>query len=281
MSDLDEVSGVFDVIESEANAHSPVQQTPVSEPKAEGAESTPEPEQPKQTQPTQKEPEQSVPEKQPEATPQPQGQPEQQPEQKQEEPAEPSKTENQTEAEFDWKQTLPPPPRPYEGPTPQIDEETGQVTNMTAEEYATYLRESTKAELRVEGYKNYVENAALDAAEKILPEIKTNPSIRALVENIRVASVINGQQIDSYEAAKQVREALGISTQRLQDAKTEGANNAKVSIEVQKNAALETNSSQTGDPEADRIDQLQKRIKRGDDEAFVDLLNIWEEDGKL
>ncbi len=280
MSDVDEIGGVFDVIDAEANAHSPVPQTPVSEPKAEGQESTTEPEE-TQTQQTQK-PEQSEPEqKQPEATPQPEQRPTEQQPEKQEEPAEPSKTETQPEAEVDWKTTLPPPPRPYEGPTPEIDQETGQVTNMTAEEYATYLRESTKAELRVEGYKNYVENAALDAAEKLLPEIKTNPTIRNLVENIRVASVINGNQIDSYEAAKQVAEALGLSKERLQQAKTEGANNTKVSIEVQKNAALETSSTQTGDAEADKVDQLQKRIRRGDDEAFVELLNAWEQEGKL
>lgn len=192
-----------------------------------------------------------------------------------------SQTETQTEAvDQDWKQTLPPAPAPYQGPVPEVDEN-GQITNMSPVEYATYMRESTKAELRAEAYQGFVENRALDAAEKILPEMKSNPTVRMLVQNARVASVINGQQIDAVEAAKQVREALGLAPTAIANAKAEGANNAKASITVQKNAALETGTSNKGSDEADKITNLQKRIKRGDDEAFAELLGEWEKSGKL
>lgn len=195
-----------------------------------------------------------------------------------------SKTETDTDAvaeDFNFEATLPPPPQGYTGKVPEIDPETGQITNMNPVEYATYMRESTKAEMKLEGYNNFVEHAALDAAEKILPDIKTNPAVRTLVENARIAGLYNGQMLNSFEAAKLVRDALGITPAKIADAKAQGAQNAKVSIEVQKNASLETSSSSKGNPTADKVTTLQKRVKRGDDEAFVELLDLWEKDGKV
>jgi len=273
----DEVAGVFDAIDAESSTHAPVDQKEVStEAKAEGSESTTETE----TQ-TQKPEKQNTEEVESKET----GQSEEGQTQKTETTTETdahSKTETQTEAVDDnWKASLPPPPAPYQGPVPEVDEATGQIVNMTPQEYAQYMRESTKAELRQEAYAGYIENAALDAAEKILPEIKTNQAVRTMVENARVASIINGQQIDAFEAAKQVREALGIAPQTIAQAKAEGAQNAKASITIQKNAALETSASNTNTTGDDEVSKLQKRIKRGDDEAFAELLGMWEKDGKL
>ncbi|UOF78009.1 hypothetical protein [Caudoviricetes sp.] len=272
MSYTDDAAGVFEAIDAEQGAHAPVDQS-ISEPKGEGGDADTEntnttkqtevvPEESKETQtPTDKGTETST------------------------ETTEPSKTETQTEAAaeevtFDESQ-LPPPPQGYQGKVPEVDPETGQITNMTPAEYATYMRETTKAELRLEGYNAYVENAALDAAEKILPDMKTNPSIRQLVENARVASIYQGKMINSFEAAKLVRDALGIAPAKIAEAKAQATQNAKTSITVQKNAALETSSSQQGDSEADDVTRLQKRIRRGDSEAFVELLGIWEKDGKI
>lgn len=181
-----------------------------------------------------------------------------------------SKTE--TEEAPDWKNTLPPAPKPYDGPTPEIDPETGEVTNMTPQQYEDYLIGKAQAKMRAEMYENYVENTALEQAEQILPELKTNPVVRQMVENIRVASVINGQQIDSVEAAKQVKELLG-------GARTEGANNAKTSIEVQKQASLDTGKSQVSEPSNE--DKLFKRLQKGDNDAFVEIMDMWESEGKV
>lgn len=279
----DEVAGVFDAIDAEGSSHAPVNQNEVSENAAsEGGEaevSTTEAEN-KNTESSQ---EQKTKTEEVESTET--GTSEEGQAQKTEtttETNEPSKTETQTQAVDDnWKATLPPPPAPYSGPVPEIDPETGQISNMTPVEYATYMRESTKAELRQEAYQNYIENAALNAAETILPEIKTNQAVRTMVENARVASIINGQQIDAFEAAKQVREALGLAPQAIAQAKAEGAQNAKASITIQKNAALETSSSNQNTGEDDQVTQLQKRIKRGDDDAFADLLGLWEKNGSL
>lgn len=199
------------------------------------------------------------------------------------ETTEPSQTEKQTQAEpveDNWKDNLPPPPAPFALPAPEINE-LGQITNYTPDQYQRYLIESSKAEMRQEMYVQTVENRALDAAEQLLPEIKTNKLVRQLVENARVASIINGQQIDAYEAAKQVKEALGITSTKIAEAKAEGANGAKVQITVQKNAAVETKGPSQTKPKANAVDKLSKRLKQGDDEAFVELFDLWDKDGKI
>ena len=266
MSDLDEVNGVFDAIETESTAHDAVEEVN-TEAIAEGSEGTTEVQEvakPGESEGTT------------EAAPVEGATTEK----TTEETTELSQTEESTEVNVDnWQEKLPPAPLPYQGPEPEIDPETGQITNMTPAEYSQYLRETTKVEMRQENYSRDVEYAALDAAEKILPELKTNPAVRTLVENARVASILNGQTIDTVEAAKQVRDALGIAPEALQAAKAAGAQNAKASITVQKNAALETGSAQT--QSEDTTKDLISRINRGDDEAFADLLGEWEDQGKI
>lgn len=275
MSGTDELAGIIGEIEQESTAHSPVEQEEVStEAKAEGAESTTAEEtKTKKTKTEDAETQETgTTEKGTTTT-----------DATSTETDALSKTETQTEVadDFDFEATIPPAPQGYTGKVPEIDPETGQITNMNPVEYATYMRESTKAEMKLEGYNNFVEHAALDAAEKILPELKTNPAVRTLVENARVAGLYNGQMLNSFEAAKLVRDALGLAPAKIADAKAQGAQNAKASIEVQKNASLETSSSSKGNPTADKVTTLQKRVQRGDDEAFVELLDLWENNGQL
>jgi len=82
---------------------------------------------------------------------------------------EPSKTETTPEAETveaDWKPSLPTPPQ-FNLPEPIVNDE-GYITNMTPQEYQTYIVEKAKHEMRMEGYTQTFESQALDAAEKIL-----------------------------------------------------------------------------------------------------------------
>jgi len=276
MSEPNEVADIISTIEAEQSAHAPVADKadePIAEPKAEGAESTTEPEEKTKTDGAEEAPENKKTE---EAEKQETGKPDEgntSNEATSTETEEPSKTENKTDAAADWKATLPPPPPDYQGKEPEIDPETGRITNMSPQEYQTYVEEKTRANLRKDSYNQAVEARALDVAEAILPEIKTNPTIRQMVENTRIASILSGNQIDTVQAAQQVKEALGITTQKIQEAKAEGASNTKASIEIQKNAALETGSSKKAES-PDRTKELQKRIARGDDEAFAELLGI-------
>lgn len=192
-----------------------------------------------------------------------------------EENSEPSQKEtqsekSQTEAEvIDWKSTLPPKPVLAEIPFPERDEN-GQVDPVAYENYLI-----AKAEQRITEtmYGNHVENVALEAAEKLLPEIKTNPVVRKLVENQRIAQVVNGEEGDVVSAAQAIKQLLG-------GAKAEGANNAKNSITIQKNAALETGASQTKS-EPSRGQAIADRINKGDEEAFVELIDLWQEEGYI
>lgn len=266
MSTTDELGGVFDAIDNEVTAHDPIEEVS-TEAVAEGAESTPETQETAQpeSEETTSEAEAQIAETTNEADPETQTL---------------SQTEESTEVEVeDWQQKLPPAPQPYQGPIPEFDPETGQITNMDPTQYEQYMRETAKAEFRMEQYQTTVDNLAMDAAEKVLPEIKTNPAIRTMVENARIASVINGEQISAVDAAKQVRDALGISPEKLSAARNEGAQNAKASITTQKAAALETGSTQV--QEEDPQVELTRRINRGDDDAFAELLGMWEETGKI
>ncbi len=206
---------------------------------------------------------------------------ESQDEAEEEQPQEPSKQTEKTETEDkdktestddDWRNTLPAPPVFDDIVEPEVNED-GQITNMTPQEYEEYLINKAEQRFQQKAYDNYVENAALDAAEKILPEIKTNPAVRQMIESMRIASVVDGQQIDAVQAAKEIKALIG-------GAKAEGAQNAKTSIEIQKNVALETGS---GSKNVDNTssDQLNKRLKRNEPGAFEELMDLWQEEGKV
>lgn len=206
---------------------------------------------------------------------------ESQDEAEEEQPQEPSKQTEKTETEDkdktestddDWRNTLPAPPVFDDIVEPEVNED-GQITNMTPQEYEEYLINKAEQRFQQKAYDNYVENAALDAAEKILPEIKTNPAVRQMIESMRIASVVDGQQIDAVQAAKEIKALIG-------GAKAEGAQNAKTSIEIQKNVALETGSGSKNVDNASS-DQLNKRLKRNEPGAFEELMDLWQEEGKV
>lgn len=188
---------------------------------------------------------------------------------------EPSKTETKTEVpeDVDWKKFLPPPPVLTPVIEPVLNEE-GDITNMTPQQYEDYIVSKAENRIAERNYVQQVENAALDAAEKILPEIKTDQNIRNILESMRIASVVNGQQIDVVEAATQVRAMLG-------GAKAEGANNAKTHITVQKNAQVETQGGTQTQSDDGANKDLDKRLRQGDDTAFEQLFSSWAEEGKL
>lgn len=180
------------------------------------------------------------------------------------------------------------PPVPQFNLQPPQYNELGQITNMTPQQYDQYIIEKAKYDIKMEGWVQNSENRALDAAEKILPQIKTSPAIRAMVENARTASILNNQPINSFEAAKLVKEALGLTNvdQKIAQARTEGkaegVKSAKVSIERQKAATVETKGSTTKKAETSPKDrQLTKRLQMGDDSAFAELLDQWDQAGKL
>lgn len=275
MATDNEVGDLIAHIESEKSAHDPVENETIAEPKAEGEDSTSESEESdsKEESTEDEEAQDTGKSDDGESTNEATSEESDAHSKDKTDTKDSKESETKTDAVADWKANLPPPPPDYQGKEPEIDPETGQITNMTPQEYQTYVEEKTKVNIRKDGYNNALEGRALDVAEQILPEIKTNPAVRKMVESTRIASILSGNQIDTVQAAQQVKEALGISSDKLLEAKTEGANNTKASITVQKNAALETGSAKKGEG-PDKVKELQKRIARGDDNAFAELLGI-------
>lgn len=171
-----------------------------------------------------------------------------------------------------WVQTLPPAPMEFGLPEPEFDEE-GNVTNMTGQEFLNYTIQKASHQAQVTNWNSTVMNRALDEAEKILPEIKTNPTVRQLVQNQVVANTINGQSYTAVDAARDVKALIG-------EAKSTGAQNQRTSIRIQKNSAVEspTNQKKTA---PSKIDKLAKRLKANDPAAFEDVFSLWQEEGKV
>jgi hypothetical protein len=99
-------------------------------------------------------------------------------------------------------------------------------------------------------------------------------NFRQMVESIRIASVVNGKEIDSVEAAKQVKALIG-------SAKAEGVQSAKTTITVTKRSQPETKGSSQTKPQPSKADKLSSRLKAGEDQAFAELFELWQEEGKL
>lgn len=185
-----------------------------------------------------------------------------------EESQEPSKTETETTPEpIDWTQFLPQNTQPVEPPTPDED------GNIDPEAYKRYVIEEAKSELRAEGAARETVLQGVTAAEEVLPEMKTNPKVAQLVRDQVIAQAVNGGQADFVSAANTIKEIIGIT-------KTEAANNVRTGIEIQKNAALETGSAAKAS-DASQGQKIADRINSGDEDAFVELIDLWQEQGVI
>ncbi len=183
---------------------------------------------------------------------------------------EPSQIQTEPKPEIDWTKFMTKP----ETVVPPTPDENG---NVDRDEWSAYLvakaKEEAKAELRAEDAIRTSVNRGLDQAEQILPEMKTNPKIAALVRDSAYARLIDGQDPDFTEAAKTIKELMG-------GVRAEATNNANVSVQTQQVAAVENGSStQPTGPDTGR--DLADRINNNDQDAFVELIDEWQKQGVL
>lgn len=173
--------------------------------------------------------------------------------------------------EFDWKQNLLMDPGDFTIERPKPDEY-GQLDPL---EYSKYLKAEVMHDLKVEAYNDKLITAAYDAVEKILPEVKSDPVFRNLIQNT-FNSTLSGEE--TVNMAKSLRTSLdsiaGVN-------KAAGAQSAKTSITIQKNAALETKGATQVKADTSRADNLSKRLAKNDTTAFEELMGGWLEDGKI
>jgi hypothetical protein len=180
-------------------------------------------------------------------------------------------TETNTEVNDDWKKALPTAPAPLTLEPPKPDEY-GQIDPL---DYTTYVTERAKAEMRNESYNQMVITRSFEEAEKVLPELKTDPNIQELVRDTFYAQIANGDPTVVVDIARKVKALLG-------GAKAQGAQNAKTHIEVQKNVTVESKGatqkkSVTTTPKDKNLD---KRLQKGDVSAFEELMGNWMANGK-
>jgi len=183
---------------------------------------------------------------------------------------EPSQPQTQKPA-IDWTQFVPSASAEVTPPTPDED------GNVDRQEWSDYLiakaKQEAKAEIRSEEAQKTSINRLLDAAEAILPEMKTNPKVAELVRNSAYANLVQGQAPDFEGAAKTIKELMG-------GVRAEATTNATVSFETQQASALENGASTQ--PSAPNTGQaLADRINNNDQDAFVELIDEWTKQGVI
>lgn len=177
----------------------------------------------------------------------------------------PSQTETQIPKPIDWTQFVPTMKTMVE---PPAEDENGQVSR---DDLVRYAVEQAKVEMRSEAAQIQSLNKNLDQAEALLPEMKSNPKIAELVRNNAFATLQQGQAPDFVSAARAIKEIMG-------GVKAEATTNATTHITTQQNAAVGTGSS-TRPSETNKSQQLADRINSNDQDAFVELLDLWQKDG--
>ena len=189
-------------------------------------------------------------------------------------PDETSQTENnaETEADQDWKSHLPPDPGEFNLEPPKPDE-FGQID---PNEYGNYLKAQIRHESKVEEYNARVITATFDTVEKILPEVKDNAAFQAAIRNT-FYNTLNAD--DTVNLAKELRSSID---KVKGESKAAGAQAAKTSISIQKNAAVESKGATRKSSKSDsKSDNLSKRLQRNDTSAFEELMGDWLDEGKI
>lgn len=179
-------------------------------------------------------------------------------------------TETQTAEDDAWKKDLPSPPPEFKLTAPKPDE-FGQID---PQDYTTYVTEKAKAEIRQESYNQLVVTRSFEEAEKVLPELKTNPVIQGLVRQTYLSQVYSGEAPDVVKVARDIKSLLG-------GAKSEGVQSAKTSITIQKNAAVETKGATQKKASPSKADNLVKRLAKNDTSAFEELMSDWQTNKKV
>jgi hypothetical protein len=183
-----------------------------------------------------------------------------------------TKTETETPSDYDWLSELPTPPEEVEIKPPTPDE----FGNIDPVEYGDYLEARLDQKRKLDSHNTTVVTKAFDAVEKILPEVKDTPALQKI---IRTTFFANNNPIEIVDLARELRTTLDGKTQA---GKTAGIQNAKTSIEIQKKAAVETKSpSQKTAPKTNKDTTFERRLARGDTDAFEALMTDWQSQNKV
>lgn len=117
------------------------------------------------------------------------------------------------------------------------------------------VKNQSVAEVEAKAKEVAYEQRAWAKAETVLPQMRENPEMRRMVQDIRNASIMDGGNLSPLQAAQRVAKIFGI-------AKESGAKAAQESVRVQKEAHLET-SSTYAEPTAGRTTDRMNALANG------------------
>lgn len=169
---------------------------------------------------------------------------------------------------FDWSQFVPDQSAVPPAPTP---DENGQVD---FEELSKHLVEKAKAEIRSEERLRTELDRQFTEAEKVLPQIKKNPRLAAMVRDSAIVAAEQGAPLDIIGAAKVLAEEFGLERSQAQA-------DARVVITEEERAAVGGGQSTAPDARATKIKQLEQRVNLGDRDAIEEVVDMWLEEGVI
>jgi hypothetical protein len=184
-------------------------------------------------------------------------------------------SQNETETSVDdeeWRKELPYAPGEFTLEAPVPDE----LGRVDPDEYTNYLEAKIEHKAAIRAYNTAVITKSFEAAEKILPELKTNVVLQNLVKQTFLADLRDGKQdANPVTVARALKDAFDTKS-------AEGASNAKTQVTIQKVAAVETKGaakpkSATSKKDAD----FDRRLARGDTAALEDLMGQWIDEKKV
>lgn len=179
--------------------------------------------------------------------------------------------EETTVDDTEWQKYLPARPADFELKAPEPD----GLGRVDPDEYTNYLEKKVEYNADVKAYNRAVVTQAFEAAEKVLPELKTNVTLQNIVKQTYLADIRDGKtDANPVTVARELKKAF--------DGKVaEGVQNTQTHIEVQKNATVEKNGATKRKASTRKGDDFDRRLQRNDTSAFEDLMGQWIDDKKI
>lgn len=174
-----------------------------------------------------------------------------------------------TEVTEEWYKDLPAAPGEFEIQPPEPDE-LGQVDPNAVYDY---LGQKFKHDQKVEAYNNAYITKSFEAAEAVLPELKTNKALQQMVKQTFISDPTNPAN-HPIEIAKGLSEAFSAKA-------SEGANNAKTQITIQKAATVEKTGASKPKSSPKKDENFERRLAKNDSSAFEELIGGWIDQGKV
>lgn len=170
-----------------------------------------------------------------------------------------------------WQKDLPFAPGEFTVQPPQPDE----LGRVDADAYADYVEKRVEHNQQVKAYNKLVINKAFEAAEAVLPELKTNAALQNIIKQTYLSEISAGN-LDANPVAV-ARELRSFFDSKV----AEGASNTRTQITIEKNASVEKTGAAKPKSTPKKDSNFERRLAKNDTAAFEELIGGWVQDGKI